>query len=171
MRHRLRSMRCTCCATTSTRASAWSIALLRIATKSLLGLESLLVIIIQVNITWSLHSPLASLYSLTHSPHSLTLLAPLTLHYTTHSHSYISTCMNVSDFFFLQRVRCACSNLFCFRCGEEAHNPCDCAQMSTWALKCSDESETANWILANTKIYINGLPYTPFNVFNGFSQF
>lgn len=51
----------------------------------------------------------------------------------------------------ITRVRCVCSNLFCFRCGEEAHDPCNCLQMSTWAAKCSDESETANWILANTK--------------------
>ena len=48
-------------------------------------------------------------------------------------------------------VRCSCSNPFCFRCGEEAHDPCSCTQLSEWATKCMNESETANWILANTK--------------------
>ena len=48
-------------------------------------------------------------------------------------------------------VRCSCSQLFCFRCGEEAHDPCSCDHLKEWFLKCSNESETANWILANTK--------------------
>ncbi|KAJ1396709.1 hypothetical protein B484DRAFT_472235, partial [Ochromonadaceae sp. CCMP2298] len=37
------------------------------------------------------------------------------------------------------------------RCGEEAHDPCCCAQLAEWTLKCMNESETANWILANTR--------------------
>jgi ariadne-1 len=48
-------------------------------------------------------------------------------------------------------VRCECSYPFCFRCGEEAHDPANCAQLAEWAQKCMNESETANWILANTK--------------------
>ena len=48
-------------------------------------------------------------------------------------------------------VRCLCNNLFCFKCGEEGHDPCNCQQLAEWALKCRNESETANWILANTK--------------------
>eukprot|EP01038_Epipyxis_sp_PR26KG_P016115 gene16115-21902_t len=48
-------------------------------------------------------------------------------------------------------VRCTCSNPFCFKCGEEAHDPCSCAQLSDWNAKCLNESETANWILANTR--------------------
>jgi hypothetical protein len=35
--------------------------------------------------------------------------------------------------------------------GEEAHDPCSCAQLAEWELKCVNESETANWILANTR--------------------
>ena len=27
-------------------------------------------------------------------------------------------------------VRCNCSNFFCFKCGEEAHDPCSCAQLA-----------------------------------------
>ena len=49
------------------------------------------------------------------------------------------------------KVNCTCSNPFCFRCGEEAHDPCSCTQLAEWSLKCINESETANWILANTK--------------------
>jgi ariadne-1 len=48
-------------------------------------------------------------------------------------------------------VRCLCNFPFCFRCGQEAHDPSTCAQLATWQEKCQNESETANWILANTK--------------------
>jgi len=48
-------------------------------------------------------------------------------------------------------VRCLCTNPFCFKCGEEAHEPCNCPQLAEWAQKCQNESETANWILAHTK--------------------
>jgi len=37
------------------------------------------------------------------------------------------------------------------RCGEEAHAPSSCALLTRWLEKCQNESETANWILANTK--------------------
>jgi ariadne-1 len=48
-------------------------------------------------------------------------------------------------------VRCDCGNPFCFKCGEESHDPASCTQLGEWSLKCQNESETANWILANTK--------------------
>jgi ariadne-1 len=48
-------------------------------------------------------------------------------------------------------VRCSCGSVFCSKCGEEAHEPCTCAQLVDWNQKCMNESETANWILANTK--------------------
>lgn len=48
-------------------------------------------------------------------------------------------------------IHCDCGYPFCFRCGEEAHDPCSCQQLAEWQAKCMNESETANWILANTK--------------------
>jgi len=49
-------------------------------------------------------------------------------------------------------VKCnKCSSLFCFKCGLEAHAPVSCSSLSLWMEKCQNESETANWILANTK--------------------
>ena len=48
-------------------------------------------------------------------------------------------------------VRCSCGTSFCFRCGRETHDPATCHQMELWEEKCQSESETANWILANTK--------------------
>lgn len=48
-------------------------------------------------------------------------------------------------------VFCQCNFPFCFRCGQEAHDPATCAHLSMWQEKCTNESETANWILANTK--------------------
>jgi len=48
-------------------------------------------------------------------------------------------------------VRCSCSYSFCFRCGSEAHDPASCHHVELWQEKCQSESETANWILANTK--------------------
>lgn len=51
----------------------------------------------------------------------------------------------------LRAVLCKCGVLFCFKCGEEAHVPASCDDMVTWVEKCRNESETANWILANTR--------------------
>ncbi|KAF0699866.1 Aste57867_9576 [Aphanomyces stellatus] len=51
----------------------------------------------------------------------------------------------------LTTVACVCGCLFCLRCGDEAHLPVSCDQLALWQEKCKNESETANWILANTK--------------------
>lgn len=49
-------------------------------------------------------------------------------------------------------VLCACGNKFCFGCGREYdHAPCLCIVVKKWLQKCADDSETANWIQANTK--------------------
>lgn len=45
----------------------------------------------------------------------------------------------------------ACTTNFCIICGEEPHSPCGCRELGQWNEKCRNESETANWILANTK--------------------
>lgn len=44
-----------------------------------------------------------------------------------------------------------CFTSFCLICGEEPHSPCGCKELARWNEKCRNESETANWILANTK--------------------
>eukprot|EP00978_Attheya_sp_CCMP212_P007788 scaffold18138_cov64-Attheya_sp.AAC.4 len=44
-----------------------------------------------------------------------------------------------------------CEISFCLKCGEEPHAPSSCKELATWNEKCRNESETANWILANTK--------------------
>lgn len=46
---------------------------------------------------------------------------------------------------------CACGQRFCFSCVEAPHAPCTCAMLRQWRQKCADESETANWLNANTK--------------------
>jgi len=48
-------------------------------------------------------------------------------------------------------LSCDCGTSFCLRCGEEPHSPASCADIVRWNEKCQNESETANWILANTK--------------------
>lgn len=51
-------------------------------------------------------------------------------------------------------ARCSdggCGTEFCVRCGLEPHAPTTCKELSRWQEKCRNESETANWILANTK--------------------
>ena len=45
----------------------------------------------------------------------------------------------------------ACLTKFCIKCGDEPHQPLHCRALETWKEKCKNESETANWILANTK--------------------
>ena len=51
----------------------------------------------------------------------------------------------------VHRVTCDCGHRFCFKCGEETHEPTSCAQLQLWEEKCQSESETANWIIVNTK--------------------
>ncbi|KAL3843480.1 hypothetical protein ACJIZ3_000883 [Penstemon smallii] len=48
-------------------------------------------------------------------------------------------------------VECSCGLQFCFSCASEAHSPCSCLMWEMWAKKCSDESETVNWITVHTK--------------------
>ena len=48
-------------------------------------------------------------------------------------------------------VKCICGHRFCFGCGLPDHQPCICALVKLWQKKCEDDSETANWISANTK--------------------
>lgn len=45
----------------------------------------------------------------------------------------------------------ACDTAFCLKCGVEPHAPTTCQHLAKWQEKCRNESETANWILANTK--------------------
>ena len=51
----------------------------------------------------------------------------------------------------LLAVKCRCGHSFCFQCGEDNHAPVDCARLQAWNEKCKNESETAHWIMANTK--------------------
>lgn len=63
------------------------------------------------------------------------------------------------DYFFLakqhplsKRVQCtSCTTCCCFRCQLDYHAPTDCATIRKWMTKCADDSETANYISANTK--------------------
>ncbi|OXA59206.1 E3 ubiquitin-protein ligase ariadne-1 [Folsomia candida] len=48
-------------------------------------------------------------------------------------------------------VTCRCGFSFCFCCGRSSHQPLTCVMIKKWIQKCEDDSETANWIEANTK--------------------
>jgi len=48
-------------------------------------------------------------------------------------------------------VTCKCTHTFCFACGENWHDPVKCHLLRKWIKKCDDDSETSNWIAANTK--------------------
>lgn len=39
-----------------------------------------------------------------------------------------------------------------FACGENWHDPVQCKWLRKWIKKCDDDSETSNWIAANTKV-------------------
>lgn len=45
-----------------------------------------------------------------------------------------------------------CELLTCFSCGAPHHAPTDCATIRRWLTKCADDSETANYISAHTKV-------------------
>ncbi|CAK0772066.1 hypothetical protein CVIRNUC_003925 [Coccomyxa viridis] len=46
---------------------------------------------------------------------------------------------------------CACGHRFCFACALEPHSPCTCDMWKKWKRKIQDDSETNNWLAANTK--------------------
>ncbi|KAL0489974.1 ariadne [Acrasis kona] len=48
-------------------------------------------------------------------------------------------------------IRCYCSHEFCFKCTNHPHLPATCEMMKGWLQKSQDDSETANYIVANTK--------------------
>lgn len=48
-------------------------------------------------------------------------------------------------------VACTCGHIFCFECGENWHDAVQCRLLRKWIKKCDDDSETSNWIAANTK--------------------
>jgi ariadne-1 len=48
-------------------------------------------------------------------------------------------------------VTCPGQHRFCFGCGYNDHQPTPCPLVKQWLKKCEDDSETANWISANTK--------------------
>lgn len=49
-------------------------------------------------------------------------------------------------------VHCHCGQTFCFGCTEPGdHRPVICKIAKLWKKKCADDSETSNWISANTK--------------------
>lgn len=39
-----------------------------------------------------------------------------------------------------------------FACGENWHDPVQCKWLRKWIKKCDDDSETSNWIAANTRV-------------------
>ena len=49
-------------------------------------------------------------------------------------------------------VFCECTHGFCWSCGEEAHRPVSCETVRAWLAKNVSDSETANWVLTNTKL-------------------
>lgn len=51
----------------------------------------------------------------------------------------------------ISSVVCSCGYNFCFLCGEEGHKPCTCKEVKAWTKKCSDDSETANFIVSRKK--------------------
>eukprot|EP01088_Endostelium_zonatum_P021945 TRINITY_DN899_c0_g1_i2.p1 TRINITY_DN899_c0_g1~~TRINITY_DN899_c0_g1_i2.p1 ORF type:complete len:708 (-),score=184.29 TRINITY_DN899_c0_g1_i2:63-1970(-) len=49
-------------------------------------------------------------------------------------------------------VTCNCKHSFCFNCGMEPHQPATCGMLINWKKKVADDSETFNWLHANTKL-------------------
>ncbi|KAJ3385839.1 hypothetical protein HDU92_002824 [Lobulomyces angularis] len=48
-------------------------------------------------------------------------------------------------------VTCLCGYSWCFGCSLSDHQPSICELVKIWLKKCEDDSETANWMNANTK--------------------
>ena len=48
-------------------------------------------------------------------------------------------------------INCECGETLCSKCGNQWHSPVKCELIKKWKIKCSDDSETMNWLNANTK--------------------
>lgn len=46
---------------------------------------------------------------------------------------------------------CPCGMSFCFKCSRQPHSPCTCQMWNLWDEKINGDSETRNWLAANTK--------------------
>ncbi|CAN6373440.1 unnamed protein product [Urochloa humidicola] len=57
----------------------------------------------------------------------------------------------IGDADVVREVFCDCKHGFCWDCGEEAHRPVSCSTVRAWLAKNKSDSETVNWVLANTK--------------------
>lgn len=53
-----------------------------------------------------------------------------------------------------------------FRCGSDYHAPTDCDTIRQWLTKCADDSETANYISAHTKVRQPGTSWMRFRLSN-----
>jgi len=64
-----------------------------------------------------------------------------------------SGCSNACEYLGadLCEIRCHCTFIWCWDCGDEAHRPADCGTVNRWNVKNSAESENISWIMANTK--------------------
>eukprot|EP00049_Salpingoeca_infusionum_P018524 m.357619 g.357619 ORF g.357619 m.357619 type:complete len:528 (+) comp17887_c0_seq1:416-1999(+) len=63
----------------------------------------------------------------------------------------LSVSHRTSDRGLPRMLKCSCEYEFCFVCGMEDHYPLGCEMYAKWLKKCQDDSETANWIAANTQ--------------------
>jgi len=64
------------------------------------------------------------------------------------------TCTNAIQVLYVEAglIRCSCSHTFCFACVERWHDPLNCDLLKKWLKKCADDSETAHWMTAHTKV-------------------
>ena len=58
----------------------------------------------------------------------------------------------------LHALRCVHSGCS-FACGEMWHDPVQCKWLKEWIKKCDDDSETSNWLVANTKVSDSSVLY------------
>uniref|UniRef100_A0AAF5HXV3 RBR-type E3 ubiquitin transferase n=1 Tax=Strongyloides stercoralis TaxID=6248 RepID=A0AAF5HXV3_STRER len=60
---------------------------------------------------------------------------------------YITKIISIED----EPITCQCGFVYCFKCGHEWHEPLHCDIFKRWLRKCSDDSETSNWLNVHTK--------------------
>ncbi|QPG73077.1 hypothetical protein FOA43_000382 [Brettanomyces nanus] len=65
--------------------------------------------------------------------------------------STVATLAEYTKRLLIPSVQCSHKHEFCYNCLKEDHSPCPCAIVKKWERKCKDDSETAHWIVANTK--------------------
>jgi ariadne-1 len=81
----------------------------------------------------------------------MAVLHEISYFFTKRNTAATKTCIPQVDSDPYVEPECPCGVSFCFKCSKAPHSPCTCAMWAMWDEKINGDSETRNWLAANTK--------------------